>query len=219
VISSDQAERQVLAACLLSESAVADCTERLEPKHFDRPTHRRIFEAIVAVDRSGHPVETVSVADWLERSPNGLSPELLDYLNDLGSEYVAAATYRQDARVVLNHAIDRRLHRIGQAISEVAMEKHPPNERDSRIDKLVAAVYETQATEQAPSLEDAVTTTMERLQRAASGEAFGISTGYGDLDEILAGMQKGQLIIVAARPGMGKSALIMNVAQNTATGT
>lgn len=218
MISPDEAERQVLAAALLSESGLASVTENLDTKHFERPFHRRIMAAIKKLDARAVAVDVVTVADELNRSDDGLTPEEYAVLATLGNEYLSVADHRRNAEVVLQNAIDRRIARIGHAIAEIGLDKHPPTERDQQIDNLIGQIYETQAVNEADPLEDALEVMLERTRRAAAGEVFGLSTGYQDLDELLAGMQPGQMLVVAARPGMGKSALITNIAHNVAIG-
>lgn len=210
----EEAERAVLGMMMISEAALGTGLEILSAHHFHDASHRVIFNAMVQVDQQGRAVDMISVSDQA-------GPDLEQFggfkaIAELTS-HVVVSNMRQTATLVYNRAVGRRIERIGAAITEVAQEHLPVEERDARIDRLLSTMYDTTADGDEPPLSEALMAAVRDAERTAAGESFGIASGFNDLDKIVGGFQPGQLIVFASRPGMGKTALGVNIAQNVAS--
>lgn len=214
------AERTLLGAMLLSRDAIGAAIERVCSNDFYKPLHGRIFEQIVNLYGKGEPVDAVTLAEALRQE--GVLEELggLSYLRSLTADVPATSNASYYAGIVMNCAILRRLIDTSGEIAELAYE--PGADPKEVLDVAEAEVFEI-GSERARgevlvplrSLLDEQLDRLEELHRRGTG-VTGLETGFVDFDRLTAGLQPSNVVIVAGRPGMGKSTFIANLAQHAA---
>ncbi|OIO61236.1 MAG: replicative DNA helicase [Alphaproteobacteria bacterium CG_4_10_14_0_2_um_filter_63_37] len=219
-----EAERAVLAAVLLDNSALDRIGGRLNPGDFYVPAHRELFKAYLELTDRSQPIDAVTVSEALEER------HLLEqigghgYLLDLINEFPTSANVRAYADIVRDRSILRDIIRSGTKVIETAYQTEG-GEAMSALDVAEGTMFEVAQRYRG----DGTTAGLEGV-RTVLGRAFdhletvaktqggitGISTGFTDLDTETAGLQRGDLIIVAGRPSMGKTSFAMNIAEHIA---
>ncbi|MBM0235927.1 replicative DNA helicase [Micromonospora sp. ATA32] len=216
---NDQAaEQAVLGGMLWSKDAIGDVIDILAGRHFYRPVHATIFDAILDLYGRGEPTDAVTVGRRLfeQRELNRVGGAA--YLTKLIEEvpHVASAGYY--ARIVKQAADDRQLIEIGMKITRIGCEgrRDPDDDPLDRAGQLFFdAVGDTD--NRTASISDLVRDTLDQIDAAGKGADPGLSTGLPDLDDLLnGGLRGGQLVLIAGRPGMGKSVFTMDVARHNA---
>jgi replicative DNA helicase len=214
-----EAERSVLGAMLLSAEAMADVVEILDAEDFYRSAHGKIYSAVRALFGHGEPVDVITAVDALRRA--GLLDEVGGalYLRDLVDEVPTPASAPHYARIVADAALRRRL--IGAAADIMDVAYAGSDEADAIADTAEQRIYDVarrEDTEDAAAIGDLVNDAMSELEAIQNRESAytGLATGFRDLDDLTSGLQPGNLVIIAARPGIGKSSLAMNIARNVA---
>ena len=214
------AEESLLGAMLLSKDAVAAAAEvGIAGADFYKPTHGHVFDAVCTLYARGEPVDPVTVAEVLERA------DLLDAVGGtaalvtLQTGTPATTSAGRYARIVEEHALLRRLIAVAGEIAESAYSR--PDDVVKAVDTAEAMVYavaQRRVTDSMAVLSDLLGDTLDRLEELyGSSEAVtGTPTGYLDLDELLTGLHPGQLIVVGARPAMGKTAFALGMAASVA---
>ena len=214
-----EAEQSVLGSMMLSAEAIASVVEVVKAEDFYRPAHERIYQAILSVYGRGEPVDAITVVEELKRH-RGLD-EIGGplYVQDLVESVPTPASAGYYARIVADNALLRRLiDAAAQIMSRAYAVPEDPRKAADEAEALVYAVSRVDETEQVVSLRELVDESMgalEHIQQRDSAFA-GVPTGFMDLDSLLSGLQRENLIIVAARPGVGKSSFVTNVARNVA---
>jgi replicative DNA helicase len=216
------AEMSVLGGMLLSKDAIADVLERLRPGDFYRPAHQNVYDAILDLYGRGEPADAVTVAAELDR--RGLLRRIggAPYLHTLISTVPTAANAGFYAGIVAEKALLRRLVEAGTRVVQygyAGAEGADVNEIVDRAQSEIYDVTERRTSEDFVPLEDLLQPTMDEIDAIASngGLARGVPTGFVELDEVTNGLHPGQMIIIAARPGVGK-ALALNTRLPTPTG-
>ncbi|BBX33209.1 replicative DNA helicase [Mycolicibacterium mageritense] len=206
------AEQSVLGGMLLSKDAIADVLERLRPGDFYRPAHQNIYDAILDLYGRGEPADAVTVAAELDR--RGLLRRIggAPYLHTLISTVPTAANAGFYAGIVAEKALLRRLVEAGTRVVQYGYAGADGADVSDVVDRAQAEIYdvtERRASEDFVPLEDLLQPTMDEIDAIASqgGISRGVPTGFTELDEITNGLHAGQMIIIAARPGVGKSTL------------
>src|SRR5918998_1966852 len=202
-----QAEESLLGAMMLEAEAIATAAGVLRADDFYKPAHSHIFDAIHALYASGQPVDPVTVADELRR--NGLLETVGGHqvLVDIMASTPATTNSAGYARIVEEHALLRRLIGVAGEISEIGYGL--PEDVTKALDRAESMVYEVnqrRVTDSTSKIEDLLGLNLDRLEQLyGRGDAItGVPTGYVDLDELLSGLQPSNLVIVGARPAMGK---------------
>ena len=216
------AEQAVLGGMLLSKDAIADVLERLRPGDFYRPAHQNVYDAILDLYGRGEPADAVTVAAELDR--RGLLRRIggAPYLHTLISTVPTAANAGYYAGIVAEKALLRRLVEAGTRVVQygyAGAEGADVNEIVDRAQSEIYDVTERRTTEDFVALEELLQPTMDEIDAIASqgGLARGVPTGFAELDEVTNGLHPGQMIIIAARPGVGK-ALALDTPLPTPTG-
>jgi replicative DNA helicase len=203
------AEQSVLGGMLLSKDAIADVLAKLGPADFYRPAHQLVYDAILHLYGSGEPADAVTVAAELDR--RGKLPRIggAPYLHTLIQTVPTAANAGFYAGIVAEKAVLRRLVEAGTRIVQYGYAGADGADIASVVDRAQAEVYGVTGNRESEDysvLDDLLQPTMDELDAIASGgSGKGVSTGYADLDEVTNGLHPGQMIIVAGRPGQGKS--------------
>jgi replicative DNA helicase len=204
------AEQSVLGGMLLSKDAIADVLERLRPGDFYRPAHQNVYDAILDLYGRGEPADAVTVAAELDR--RGLLRRIggAPYVHTLISTVPTAANAGYYASIVAEKALLRRLVEAGTRVVQYGYAGADGSDVAEVVDRAQAEIYEVterRLSEDFVPLEDLLQPTMDEIDAIASngGLARGVPTGFTELDEVTNGLHPGQMIIVAARPGVGKA--------------
>ena len=216
---SVEAEESVLGAVLLDSDAANVAMEKLQSDDFYRPAHQAIFDAVLDLFNKNEPVDAVTVAEALRRAEMLERVGGLSYLTQLIDAVPATSNIEHYAAIVEEHALRRRLMRVGGDIGKLATEVDQPiADVIDKAEQSVYAVSEKQIGEGLAPIDPLLGPAIERAEELHrhGEEVTGLSTGLRDLDRKLSGLHPGNLIIVAARPGMGKSTLAIGIAQHIA---
>jgi replicative DNA helicase len=217
------AEQCVLGGMMLSKDAIADVVEILRVNDFYRPAHATIFDAILDLYGRGEPADALLVASALENAGELVRVGGAPYLHTLISAVPTAANAAYYARIVSERAVLRRLVEAGTKIVQLGYGSAAGAGRDvdDIVDLAQQAIYdvtERRVSEDFAILADMLQPTLDEIEAvgAQGGLMTGVPTGFTDLDRLLNGLQPGQLIVVAGRPGLGKSTVSMDFARNAA---
>ncbi len=215
------AEESVLGAMMLSPLAIGAVTESsgLGAGDFYRESHGHIFRAILALYAKGEPVDAITVVDELDRAGTLDAAGGADRVHELAALVPAAANASHYARIVSEMATLRGLIRAGNDIARLGFER--PGETVELVDRAEQVVFELsqqRVSSEFAHIDDLLKDSFETITRLyeAGSDITGTPAGFRDLDRLTSGFQPGNLIIVAARPSMGKSALALGVAANVA---
>ncbi|MEU0497226.1 replicative DNA helicase [Mycobacterium sp. NPDC006124] len=204
------AEQSVLGGMLLSKDAIADVLERLRPGDFYRPAHQSVYDAILDLYGRGEPADAITVSAELDR--RGLLKRIggAPYLHTLISTVPTAANAGYYAGIVAEKSLLRRLVEAGTRVVQYGYAGADGADVADVVDRAQAEIYEVterRTTEDFVVLEHLLQPTMDEIDAIASqgGVARGVPTGFTELDEVTNGLHAGQMIVVAARPGVGKA--------------
>jgi replicative DNA helicase len=218
------AEQAVLGGMLLSKDAIADVVETLRVGDFYRPAHQVIYDTVLDLYGRGEPADPVTVSAELTRSGQLMRVGGAPYLHTLMSSVPTAANAGYYAQIVAERAVLRRLIEAGTRIVQLGYGAAGGSggEVDEVVDRAQAAVYEVtekRLSEDYQRLEQLLTETMDEIDLISSrgGVSNGVPTGFADLDQLTNGLHPGQMVIVAARPALGK-ALALDTPLPTPTG-
>jgi len=208
------AEQSVLGSMLLSKDAVADVIESVRGTDFYRPAHETIFDAVVDLYGRGEPADPVTVSAELQRRGELARIGGAPYLHTLSASVPIAANAAYYAEIVREKAILRRLVEAGTRIAQWGYAGE--GEVDEVVDRAQAEVYgvtDKRTSEDYAPLSDIMESTLDEIEAISNrdGEMVGVPTGFVDLDELTNGLHGGQLVIVAARPAVGKSTLGLDI--------
>ena len=216
---SREAEESVIGAVLLSEDAVNEVMDQIHPEDFYVPAHQAIFEAMRELFDSNQAIDAVTVSEVLRRRGELEKVGGVGYLTRLVDIVPSTSNVTYYAGIVEEHAKRRELIRAGASVTEVAFDiDEEISTVLDRAEQAVLGVAEKRTSqsllEVGPMFNDALEH-IERMEELGS-ELTGLATGYVDLDRKLAGLQPANLVVVASRPGMGKSSLALGIAINVA---
>ena len=210
------AEQCVLGGMLLSKDAISDVIEVIRPHDYYRPAHQVIHEIMLDLYGRGEPADAVTVADELTRRGEIGRVGGAPYLHTLIASVPTAANAGYYARIVRERAILRRLVEAGTRIVQFGYAGDA--DADELVDRAQAEVYavtERRTTEDYLSLADIMPGALDEIEAIGSrgGAMTGVPTGFADLDSLTNGLHPGQMIVIAARPAMGKSTLALDFAR------
>lgn len=215
----DAAEQSVLGAVLIDKDAMVDVAEFLRPEHFYKDAHAEIFAAMLTLYEAHEPVDAVTLTAELKKSGKLKIAGGSSYLTDLLNVVPTAAHAERYGRIILEHAIKRRLVDAAAKLNELAFSEEGSAQKilDNAEQELFAISQASVRRDFLP-IKDALASSFDRLDELhkRSGGLRGVATGFPELDFKLAGLQDSNLIILAARPGTGKTAMILNIAQYVA---
>ncbi len=213
------AEQSAIGGMLLSKDAAADVLEGVKGSDFYIPKHELIFDAIVSLYSRGEPTDVIAVTDELTKQGELSRAGGPEYLHELTSIVPTAANAGYYAAIVAEKAVLRRLVEAGTRI--VQMGYASEGEVVDLVNDAQAAIYAVNGetnTEDFVQLSAAVTAAFDELEvaRGRDGQMAGVPTGFAELDELTNGLHAGQLIVIAARPAIGKSTLGLDIARSAA---
>jgi len=219
------AEQSVLGGMLMSKDAIADVIEALRSGDFYKPAHTLVFDAVLNLYSRGEPADAITVASELDKAGSLSRVGGAVYLHTLMATVPTAANAGFYAQIVAEKAILRRLVEAGTRIVQLGYGGNEGDvgggEVDEIVDRAQAEIYEVterRSSEDYVVLEELLQPTMDEIDAIAmaGGQAAGVPTGFADLDNLTNGLHPGQMIIVAARPGIGKSTLALDIARHAA---
>ena len=213
-------EKSLLGAILITDDCLPDITEMVKPDDFYDERHRLIYGAMYKLYEKHRPVDLLTVAEELGKQKLTERAGGASYLSELAGYVPTAAHAKAYAETVKEDAIRRRLIDAGGEIAEIAYdEQSDTQELLGEAERTLFKVSETTTKGDMISMSDLLSQTFERLEQLYEnkGSIAGFKTGFVDLDKMTAGLHKSDLIILAARPAMGKTAFALNVARNVAT--
>jgi len=214
-----EAEQAVLGGILLQNSILFNLVDLVGEDDFYSPAHRLIYQAILDLSRQNAPIDLVSLAEALRASGRLDEVGGPAYLADLTSSTIAAANALHHAGIVREKAVQRKL--IGAAVDIISRCYEGGQETEKLLDESEQAIFaiaDSRTTKGLHSSKDLVTRVFEQIEKRMENKELvtGVPTGYYQFDEYTAGLQPSDLIIIAGRPSMGKTAFAMNVAMRGA---
>ena len=213
------AEQCVLGGMLLSKDAISDVMETIRPDDHYRPAHQIIHEAILELYGRGEPADAVTISDLLNKRGELARVGGPSYLHTLIASVPTAANAGYYARIVRERAILRRLVEVGTRIVQLGYSGD--GEADELVDRAQAEVYgvtERRVSEDYLPLSDIMPGALDEIEAIGShgGKMTGVPTGFADLDSLTNGLHAGQMVVIAARPAIGKSTLALDLARSAA---
>ncbi|MDR2610929.1 MAG: replicative DNA helicase [Clostridiales Family XIII bacterium] len=216
---SDDAERSVLGAALQSKQALYDTMETLQSEDFYREAHAMIFDAMHALHKGGDAVDIITVSEELSRRKQLSAAGGRAYLGELASVVPSPSNALQYGAIIKEKSKLRRLiEKSGEIIAMSYDSREPADDVLSKAENEILEIAQSSQAHDIVSVGDAIEASLKRIREhyASGRKLLGITSGFTDLDKITSGFQGQDLIILAARPSMGKTALALNFALNAA---
>ena len=216
---SEDAEQAVLSAILMDHNTLLRLVGILDDTMFYRERNRRIYSAMVSLSERNDVIDPLTVSDELARRGELESSGGKEYVGFLVDVVPTAANVEYHARIVREKALRRRLIEVSTQIVTDAFES--PNQAEELLDEAehrIFQVNESRGNQGFTRIKELLWPAMERIELLGTGKATitGVPSGFKDLDDLTTGFQPSDLVIIAARPSMGKTAFVLNVAQNAA---
>lgn len=216
---SNEAEESILGALLIDKDAVVEVVPLLKPQHFYDEKHGLIYQAIMTLYEEREPIDVVTVSEKLKSKKALKKVGGMSGLTELVNRVPTSAHAVNYAKIVKNLATKRELISAGSKLVENAfLENSEVTEILEEAEKLIFGLSQQHLIRQFIPIKDALAQSFDRLDELhkQAGGLRGVPTGFNDLNNVLAGMQRSNLLILAARPGVGKTSLALNIAQNAA---
>ena len=213
---AEDAEKSILGAILIDKNAIVDISVLLRPEMFYNENNGKIYESMVSLYENRDPIDVLTVSNWLKKE------KVLDrvggktYLAELSNEVPVASHIIKYAQIVRETHIKRMLISAGAEMGEMGFDEGKPlNEILDKAEQTIYSLSQTHIKRSFVPIKDALAESFDRLDTLHNSPdgLRGVPTGFGDLDHLLAGMQDSNLIILAARPGIGKTTFATNIAQ------
>ncbi|MBO4745501.1 MAG: replicative DNA helicase [Alphaproteobacteria bacterium] len=217
-----EAEQAVLAAVLMTNRALERISDFLRPEDFSHPAHQEIYKLVSRLFARGEQFDIVTIKSYLDQQGALESVGGVDYLTQLAGASATVVNVEQYARIVHENALRRDLISLGQSITDAAFVEDIDNPVSSQIETAEQQLFNLATTgdtgHDVVPISAALKKALQETEIAykADGNLSGLTTGLTDLDRAISGLHKSNLIIIAGRPGMGKTALAMNIAFNAA---
>lgn len=216
MLHASEAEQAVIGA-ILSNPDCADNIGQLRAEHFFAEAHRTIFGQIVSMIATGLPVDVITVSEALHSSGNEDSTGGLAYLGALVANTPGSASVRRYAEIIVGKSLERHLLAASDTIKGLVTGTGTTREKLMSAQSAVMAITEGVQPKQPRAMREILADTVEVIEQRREKKHFGTPTGFDDVDRLLnGGMRAGNVIVVAGRPGMGKTSIALNVATNVA---
>ena len=216
---SEDAEQAVLAAMLIDQDAVMRAMEVVDDSMFYAERHRKLFRAMLSITERGSVVDPLTLTDELQRRGDLEGAGGKDYIGFLLDAVPTSANVEYHAKIVKEKALLRRLIEVStEIVGEAFRGGQTADELLDLAEQKIFQVAQQRTSEGFSRIKELLWPTMERIEAIhAGGESItGVASGFSDLDEMTSGFQPADLIIIAARPSMGKTAFVLNIAQHAA---
>ena len=215
-----EAEKTVLGAVLIDEDAISDVAEVLKPDDFYDKANGQVYGGMLKLYEKNKPVDLLTLTDQLKKTKELEDVGGSAYITELTNFVPSAANARAYAEMIATAATRRRLIKVSSDIAEMGFDESTAvEELLQKVESEVFSVSDDTFSQDLVSLESILSDSFDRIEELHrnKGQLRGIRTGYRDLDNMTAGLQRSDLIILAARPAMGKTTLVTNLAYNVAT--
>lgn len=213
----DVAEQSLLGAILIDKDAFIDVAEFLRPEHFYKDLHAFIFEAMIMLYEEHEPIDIVTVTAQLKKQGTFPKNGGTAYLSDLLNVVPTSAHAAQYGRIIVEQSTKRKLVETAAKLTELSF-KEEGSAQDilDQAEQAIFAISQQHAKRDFIAIKDALASSFDRLDELhkRAGGLRGVPTGFSEVDFKLAGLQDSNLIILAARPGTGKTAMVLNIAQH-----
>ena len=216
---SEEAEQSVIGSILIDHDAVGVAAENLKPEDFYNLRHKEIFEAILDLYHAGRAVDLVTLKSQLEQRGKLEAAGDMKYLSQVATAVPNSVHIRQYVKIVKDKALYRRFIQLGNQVLQQSFTTETPIEQLSEsVEKQVFSILQNRGSQDFSHIKDVLMESFDDIEKIAAngGTVAGISTGFVDLDQKTAGLQPSDLVIVGARPAMGKTAFGLNLVQNAA---
>jgi replicative DNA helicase len=212
-------EKSVLGALLIDEDAIVKVVEFLKPDHFYRKAHHDIFSAILELFEKREPADLVTVPGHLKKVKKLEDIGGVSYLTELVNYVHTSSNIEFYAKEIKDYAVRRQLMSAASRIGDLSLESSDVEDVLDQAEQLLFSVSQDSVHQDFVPVKDTLEITFERLDELSKtkGAIRGVPTGFKSLDKLLSGLQKENLIILAARPSMGKSSLAINIGQYAAS--
>lgn len=213
-----EAEESVLGAILLDANALPKAMEILNEEHFYQPAHQKIYRAVLSLFNQNVTSDLVTVTDWLKQNKMLDDVGGAEYLSNIVANVLTTANVEHHARVVLDKAIKRNVIQVSMEMLKNSFEDaQTAAELVDYAQNAVFQIKEKGLRKEPVSIRGYITKIIETAESMRGARMItGIETGYYELDELTSGFQKGDFIVVAGRPSMGKTAIVLNIASYAA---
>lgn len=212
-----EAEQSLLGGLLRDNSALTNVLEILKGDEFYKGNHRQIFQAIISLFQANEPFDVLTVTDLLKQKNRLDSAGGAHYIASLASSVSSAANVVAYAKIVYEKSVLRKLIQVATSIQAKAYEANlPVDEILDDAEKSIFKIAESRLRASYFSIKDVIKESIELIETLYERHELitGVPSGFKDLDKLTAGFQDGELIIIAGRPSMGKTALALNIARN-----
>ncbi len=215
---SVEAEEAVLGAILVNPVSLGRIVEYIKPESFYKPAHRLIYETMLELFKKNEPIDIVTVSESLRNEEKLEDAGGRAYINDLALSVVTTANIEFYAKIIQEKEIKRALINAGSEIVSMSYENEETDIVLDNAQKLIFNIAAQKDTSDLVPIQDLVVSSYEQIEFRYNNkdDLVGVTTGFYDLDALTSGLQKSDLIILAARPSMGKTAFALNLAQNVA---
>ena len=213
---SAEAEQSVIGAILLDSEAIITASEILLPEDFYNPQFKALYSSMLSLYQEGRPIDPVTLQNKLREQEVPEDLYRIEFISQILSSVPTSANIKYYAEIVKEKAILRRLIRVSESIAnDCYQDNENLDELLDNTEKQIFDVVQNRSTSDFIPIKQTALETLESIQRAAKtvGSVTGISTGFYDLDARTAGLQKSDLILIAARPSVGKTAFVLNIAE------
>ena len=213
-----EAEEAVLGAILVNPNCITKVVEILKSESFYKPAHRYVYDAMVQLFNSNERIDLVSVSDVLNFNAKLELVGGRAFVNDLSYKTITTSNIEYYAKIVQDKSIKRSLINAGSEIVSLGYDLNSTDDSLNAAEKLIFEIASKKATKDLAHVRDLVLQSYEKIEYRYNhrDELTGVPTGFYELDTMTSGLQKSDLIILAARPSMGKTAFALNIAQNVA---
>jgi len=213
-----QAEEAVLGAILVNPVSLTKIVELLKPDFFYKTAHKHIYEAMLFLFNNNERIDIVTVSDVLNMNGKLETVGGRAFINDLSYRTITTANIEYYAKIVVEKAVKRALINAGSEIITTGYEPTPITESLEKAERLIFDIASERTKNDLVHVKDLVLQSYDKIEFRYNhrGELLGVPSGFYELDESTNGFQKSDLIILAARPSMGKTAFALNIAQNAA---
>ena len=214
---NEEAERGLIVTCFLDPSNIAKVTEMLSPSDFYNLKNRAIYEAMLKLYSDGKPIEPASIMEVIDRKVfKDIDPS--EYLAEILESTVAFAPPESYAELIRKNSLKRELINLGMKISQLAYSEADVNQMLDTAEQMLLQISNQRFSKDFSPIGDLIDEIIRRTELLLNErrDIIGIPTSFVEIDKMTAGFQPGDLIIIAGRPGMGKTSFALNIALNVA---
>ena len=217
--SNIEAEKSVLAACMLNPDAIDEVATKLTPENFFRPAHQRIFEGMLELNTRHVPIDQISLAERLAAEGQLDAVGGRAYLVELANNTLALTNWKTHTEIVKRTSVQRDLVYASVNINALAYDApDDTNQTIEEAEKMLFNVTQKRVSSSFQNITDLLTQAFDEIDELVNNRAqmAGVPTGFADVDKLFWGLRGGDLLILAARPGVGKTSFALNLATNAA---